>query len=134
MEIIGHGVDVVDLARVEKLLRRNDDFLCGWFTSREIEELGLRAARPEVLGGRVAAKEAIAKALGTGFNDAVSWQDVEILTTEHGAPRVLLSGGAHDIAQRLGVAKIAVSISHCNTIAMASVIAVGYPPTPSPGT
>jgi len=134
MEIIGHGVDLIEIARVEELLRRDDDFLYGWFTSREIEELGSRAGRPEVVGGRVAAKEAVVKALGTGFTDAVSWQDVEILTNENGAPTVVLSGGARDIARRMGVARLVLSISHGNTTAIASVIAVGYLSTPSPGT
>jgi holo-[acyl-carrier protein] synthase len=131
MEIIGHGVDLIEVCRVEELLRRDDDFLYGWFTSREIDELGPRAGLPEVVGGRVAAKEAVAKALGTGFTDAVSWQDIEILTNESGAPTVLLSGGAHDIAKRLGVARIVVSVSHGITTAIASVIAVGHPPMPS---
>jgi holo-[acyl-carrier protein] synthase len=86
------------------------------------------------MGGRVAAKEAAVKALGTGFTDAVSWHDVEILTNESGAPTVVLSGGARDIAKGLGVVRLMVSVSHGSTTAIASVIALGYPPTPLPGT
>lgn len=134
MEIIGHGVDVIDLGRVEELLGQNDDFLHGWFTNKELEELGSRASRPEVIGGRVAAKEASVKALGTGFTGAVSWQDVEIFANESGAPMVVLSGGALDLANRLGVARIVVSVSHSRATAIASVLAVGRPPTPFPST
>src|SRR5262245_44412938 len=117
MIIIGHGVDLVEVSRVEKLLLRNDEFLTGWFTSREIDDLGLRASRPEIVGGRIAAKEATVKALGTGFTEAVSWQDVEIVTNESGAPRVMLTGGARDIATRLGVTSILVSVSHSSNTA-----------------
>ncbi len=134
MEIIGHGVDLIELGRVEDLLRLNDDFLNGWFTNRELEELGPRATRPEVVGGRVAAKEATVKALGTGFSSAVSWQDVEILTGESGAPAVTLSGGALEVATQLGITRVVVSISHGNAAAIASVIAVGLPPKSSPNT
>ena len=132
MEFIGHGVDLLEIARVEQLLRRNDDFLYGWFTSRELEELGSRSSRAEVVGGRVAAKEATVKALGSGFNDAVSWQDVEILSNDSGAPVVTLSGGALEVAGRLGVTQMLVTVSHTSTIAIASVIALGCRPMPSP--
>lgn len=134
MRIIGHGVDLIEIGRIEELLRRNDDFISGWFTSREIEKLGQRASRPEVVAGRVAAKEATVKALGTGFTEAVSWQDVEILTNEFGAPKVVLSGGARDIAKHLGVTRVVVSVSHSSNTAIASAIAVGDPPTPFPDT
>lgn len=125
MSIRGHGVDVVDVSRIATLLAKGEDFLLGWFTSRELEQLEDRAKQAHVVAGRVAAKEASAKALGTGFNDEVSWQDVEILTSDAYAPSVHLSGGASDVAARLGVETILVSISHESTIAVASAIAVG---------
>ena len=78
-----------------------------------------------VVGGRVAAKEAISKALGSGFAGEVSWQDIEILETDAGAPTVELSGGALELARSLGVQKLVVSISHARTVAVASAIAVG---------
>lgn len=133
MEIIGHGIDLIEVARIEELLRRSDNFLHGWFTLSELEELGSRTSRPEIIGGRVAAKEAAVKALGTGFTDTVSWQDIEIHTDERGAPTVVLFGGARDVAKLLGVEKIVVSISHVSTTAVASAIALGYPPIPPPG-
>jgi holo-[acyl-carrier protein] synthase len=78
-----------------------------------------------VVGGRIAAKEAVVKALGCGFNDDVAWQDVEIWNTAAGAPTVQLSGGAATVAAALGVSSVLVSISHTPELATASAIAVG---------
>ena len=133
MDILGHGIDVIDIGRVEELMIRSEDFLSGWFTSRELSVLEARLNQSRVVGGRVAAKEAVAKALGSGFAGEVSWQDIEILATDAGAPTVELSGGALEIAKSLGVTRWVVSISHDRTVAVASAIAVGAA-TPSQGT
>ncbi len=125
MEIVGHGVDLVELDRVEDLLSRNDDLLTGWFTPNEIVEFGVRAGQADVVGGHIAAKEAVAKALGTGFSGEVSWHDIEVFSDELGAPSVRLSGGALAIAKTRGVLRMLVSISHARTSAIASVIALG---------
>jgi len=125
MKIIGHGIDLVDAQRVAPLLLKNEDFLLGWFTERELDELAERASQPPVVAGRVAAKEAVVKALGCGFDNEVSWQDVEILSTGAGAPTVHLSGGAADIAKTSGVSAILLSISHDAHMSVASAIAVG---------
>ena len=61
MDILGHGIDVIDIGRVEELLARNNDFLLGWFTSRELSTLEARLTQPWVVAGRVAAKEAVAE-------------------------------------------------------------------------
>lgn len=124
MHILGHGVDVVDVSRIANLLAKGEDFLHGWFTTRELGQLAERAIQAKVVAGRVAAKEASVKALGCGFDDEVSWQDVEILTSDAGAPSVHLSGGAAGVAARLGVVTVFVSISHEATMAIASAIAV----------
>jgi holo-[acyl-carrier protein] synthase len=125
MKILGHGIDLVDVQRVASLLTKNDDFLLGWFTSRELEELAERASQAPIIAGRVAAKEAVVKALGCGFNDEVSWQDVEILVAETGAPTVHLSGGAAGVADASGISSILVSISNEARMTVASAIAVG---------
>ena len=125
MDILGHGIDLVEIDRVETLLKRSDDFLLGWFTARELSDLRTRSSQALVVAGRVAAKEAAAKALGSGFTGDVSWQDIEILATATGAPIVELSGGALELARSMGVAKLTVSISHGRAVAVGSVIAVG---------
>jgi holo-[acyl-carrier protein] synthase len=123
MNVLGHGIDVVDVQRIAALLAKNHDFLLGWFTTRELEQLSQRVSQPAVVAGRVAAKEAVVKALGSGFDDEVSWQDVEILTTEVGTPTVHLSGGAAKLAKALGVSLILVSITHDANLSFASAIA-----------
>ena len=133
MDILGHGIDVIDIGRIEELMSRGEDFLSGWFTIRELSALEARSNQLRVVGGRVAAKEAVAKALASGFAGEVSWQDIEILATDAGAPTVELSGGALELARSLGVTKWVVSISHARTVAVASAIAVGSA-TPSQGT
>jgi holo-[acyl-carrier protein] synthase len=125
MKIIGHGIDLVDTQRVASLLLKNDDFLLGWFTNRELDELSERASQPPVVAGRVAAKEAVVKALGCGFDNEVSWQDVEIFSTAAGTPTVHLSGGAAEVANTSGVSAILLSISHEAHLTIASAIAVG---------
>jgi holo-[acyl-carrier protein] synthase len=131
MEIIGHGIDCVEVARVDALLKKNGDFLEGWFTSRELDNLADRVDSASVVAGRVACKEAVVKALGCGFNDSVAWQDVEIIAAAAAVPSVILSGGAEEVAQALGVNRLVVSISNERTVAVASAIAVG---TTSPHT
>ena len=133
MDILGHGIDLVEIDRVETLLKRSDDFLLGWFTARELSDLQTRSSQARVVAGRVAAKEAAAKALGSGFAGDVSWQDIEILATDTGAPVVELSGRALELAKSMGGAKLMVSISHERAVAVASVIAVGAT-TPFRGT
>lgn len=125
MDIIGHGIDCVDIARIEPLVKKNDDFLDGWFTPHELSRLGDRSKRPDIIAGRVACKEAVVKALGCGFNDNVAWHDVEILSSESGPPTVVLSGGAAAEANAQGVSRVFVSISNERAIAVASAIAVG---------
>ena len=106
-------------------MSRSEDFLSGWFTKRELSALEARPNQLRAVGGRVAAKEAVAKALGSGFAGEVSWQDIEVLATDAGAPTVELSGGALELARSLGVKKLVVSISYDRTVAVASAIAVG---------
>jgi holo-[acyl-carrier protein] synthase len=85
---------------------------------------GEPAEWPGYYGGRLAAKEAVVKALGTGFSGEVAWGDVEILRLPSGQPVVRLSGGAKAVADGLGVTRWVLSISHSNSFAVASAIAV----------
>lgn len=125
MRLIGHGIDIVELARVTASLRSSpDDFLEGAFTEAERALAGEPAERVGYYGGRLAAKEAVAKALGTGFTGDVSWADVEILRLSSGQPEVRLSGGAKAVADGLGVTRWLLSISHSNAFAVASAVAV----------
>jgi holo-[acyl-carrier protein] synthase len=123
--IVGHGVDVQDVARIRKILSfTEEDFLAATFTEAERAiDCGDRE-RAEFYAGRLAAKEAIAKALGTGFAGDIAFRNVEILRRDGGQPEARLSGAALDAAQALGVTRWLVSISHTEAVAYASAIAV----------
>lgn len=126
MSIIGHGIDLIDLKKVEKHLDSpHNDWLDGVFTESEQDQADPPPNRVAYFSGRYAAKEAVAKALGTGFTDDVAWLDVEILRVESGGVEARLHDGALDVAQSLGITRWLVSISHNATLAMASAIAVG---------
>ena len=120
------GVDLIEIARIEVVLsRQGKAWLERIFTIAEQEYCGKRA---ESLAGRWAAKEAVAKALGTGIGE-VSWTEIEILGDEQKAPRLTLYGNAEKKAKELGLTDWSVSISHSQSqsvaIAVAFVVAIG---------
>lgn len=123
--ILGHGVDVQDVSRIRKLLNLAEkDFLLSTYTSAEREMDCLEHERAEFYAGRFAAKEAVAKALGTGFVGDMSFQDVQIARKANGQPEVILTGETRAVAARLGVTRWLISISHTEQVAFASAIAI----------
>jgi holo-[acyl-carrier protein] synthase len=126
MNIIGHGIDIVTIHRLADLISRSaEDFLGATFTTHEREEVESLETTTAYFAGRFAAKEAVVKALGTGFSGDIAWTDVEILRQPTGAPHVHLSGGALAVAQSLGVTRWLISISHDDSYAVASALALG---------
>ena len=119
------GIDMVEIARVERVLERHGDhFLERVFTPTEI--LYCRARPPE-LAARFAAKEAVAKALGVGMRmlsrDGINWQDAEIVGDVRGKPLIRLHGRAAERAEELALTEWAVSLSHTREHAIAFVVA-----------
>ena len=93
--ILGLGSDLVDIRRIDATLRRfGDRFTARIFTDGERRRCDRRAARAEGYARRFAAKEACAKALGTGFRQGVFWRDLEVVNLPSGQPGLRLSGGA----------------------------------------
>jgi holo-[acyl-carrier protein] synthase len=127
MRIIGHGVDLVEIARIERMLDDHGDrFSARCFTTEERAYAEASAAvRGERYAARFAAKEAVLKALGTGLRDGIEWTDIEVRRSAAGAPSVELRGRAADIARSLGIGSWTLSLSHAGGMAMASVIATG---------
>jgi holo-[acyl-carrier protein] synthase len=124
MPIVGHGIDIVETARIERMATEHGrHFLDRCFTPAE-QAYCLRheKRRYEHLAGRFAAKEAILKVLGTGWSGGIAWTDIEILPTPAGQPVVTLRGETQAIAARLGIVRWLVSISHIETHATASAI------------
>jgi holo-[acyl-carrier protein] synthase len=127
--ILGTGIDLAEVARIreaaEKYGRR---FLERVFTPAEIAYVERKANRYERYAARFAAKEAAMKALGTGWRRGVRWQDFEVRNQASGRPTLLLHGVAAEIARRLGVERIHLSLTHTETIAQAFVILEGSGP------
>ena len=124
--IVGLGVDVAEVERVREAIERHGEtFLRRVFTAKEREYCERFKNKFERYAGRFAAKEAAMKALGTGWSRGVRWVDVEVAREKGGRPTIKLSGEAEQIAKRLGVKAIALSITHTAEQALAQVIFEG---------
>jgi holo-[acyl-carrier protein] synthase len=116
------GVDLIELERIESVIQRHGKrFLERVFTARELEEVGENTAS---LAARFAAKEAVAKALGTGIGD-VGWQEIEVLRGPARQPKLYLSGQAAYLAGKLRLDTWSLSLTHNQTQAIALVVAIG---------
>lgn len=113
------GVDLVEIRRIAALVARHGERFTGRvFTPGEVADCGGRA---ESLAARWAAKEAVAKALGTGIG-AVGWQEIEVVRGESGCPAVQLHGRAATLAAERGLARWALSLAHDGGLALAFVV------------
>lgn len=125
MEIVAHGIDLVDFPRIEEMAKRHGQrFLDRVFTAFEQAYAEANKNRMEKLAGRFAAKEAILKLMGTGWRGKIAWTDIEIVNNPSGQPKVNLSGEVEKIAKRLGIKHISVSITHTANFAIASAVAL----------
>jgi len=126
MEILGVGTDITECLRIARMIERHADlFVNRVYTPEEIRYCQNRKQATQHFTGRWAAKEAVLKALGTGWRRGIGWRDIEIRNESGGKPVVVLTGGAKEAADQLGVTQVLVSISHCHTHATALAIAVG---------
>ena len=123
--ILGHGIDLVEISRIGAMLDEHGArFLARCFTAAEQEycrESDRR--RVERLAVRFAAKEAVLKALGTGWRDGIAWTDIEVTREPSGRPGVRLAARAAEVAGSLGITGWQLSLTHTTTHAMASAIA-----------
>ena len=127
MRVIGIGTDITECERIARMLERHPEtFAERVFTPTEIEycSRGKRQSS-EHFTGRWAAKEAVLKALGTGWSGKITWHDIEIVNEPGGKPRVTLTGAAAEVAKSQGITEIQISISHCVSHAVAFAVAVG---------
>src|ERR1700681_1347579 len=121
--IVGLGMDITEIDRIEAAIaRRGRALLERLFTPLEISYCEKHRNRAERFAGRFAAKEAAMKALGTGWARGVRWVDIEIVRESSGKPTLKLSGASRQIADRIGVKHIAVTITHTGNTALAQVI------------
>jgi holo-[acyl-carrier protein] synthase len=124
MPILGHGIDIVETARIRRLIDEHGaHFLDRVFTSAE--QVYCNASRKRSLehfAGRFAAKEAVLKVLGTGWRGGIAWTDIEVMKEPSGQPQVRLTGECARIARERGISRWHISISHIETHATASAI------------
>lgn len=121
--IVGLGVDMEEITRVGEAIRRHGRlFLERVFTPGEIEYCERHRDRAERYTGRFAAKEAMMKALGTGWAKGVRWRDIEVTRMPGGRPTIVLHGAARGHAERLGARHVSLSITHTGKFAFAEVI------------
>jgi holo-[acyl-carrier protein] synthase len=118
MIVVGVGVDLVDVARFERVLVRRPTLAQRLFRP---EELTAAQGRPERLAARFAAKEAAWKVLGVGLG-ATAFTDIAVVTAPTGAPQLLVEGHAANLAADIGVVTWSLSLSHTDTTAIAFVI------------
>jgi holo-[acyl-carrier protein] synthase len=117
------GIDLAEVARVKQAIaRRGEPLLRRLFTAKERAYCERFKNKYERYAGRFAAKEAAMKALGTGWRRGVRWQDLEVVREPSGRPTMALHGEAGEIAARLGVKRISMSITHTSAHALAQVI------------
>lgn len=125
MRIVGHGIDLVETARIAELLREHGGrFETRCFTLGELAYAGDKKRRVEHLAGRFAAKEAVLKVLGTGWSQGIAWTDVEVVRESSGRPLVRLHGKCAQVANELGIDEWWLSITHVDSHAAASAIGV----------
>jgi holo-[acyl-carrier protein] synthase len=121
--IVGTGIDITEIARIQEILDRHGErFSKRVYSAEEIAYCEKFKDRAERYAGRFAVKEAAFKALGTGWREGVRWLDVEVRRHPSGKPELLLHGRAGELAEKLRVTRIAVSISHADRCAVAMVI------------
>ena len=124
--ILGMGVDIAEVERIQAAIERHGEpFLRRIFTAAEREYCEQFKNKYERYAGRFAAKEAAMKALGTGWRRGVRWVDFEVVREAGGRPSIALDGAAKEIAAKLGVRRISLSITHTAAQALAQVIFEG---------
>jgi holo-[acyl-carrier protein] synthase len=124
MSLVAVGLDLTEISRVRDLMERHGPrFKERTFTAGEQAYCESCSDSAPHYAARFAAKEAVAKALGTGFAEGVSWTDIEVLRNELGQPSVVLHGGAAARAEQMGIKEWMLSLSHSRDTAAASVAA-----------
>jgi len=123
--IIGIGVDIVQIERVRKLVENYSEFMHQVFTAREIEFCQAKADSASSYAARFAAKEAMMKALSTGWNEKVNWLDIEVINEEQGNPILKIKGRTLKLMKKMGVYQTHLSLSHERDYAIAFVVLEG---------
>ena len=122
--VVGLGVDIVEIERMEAILKRSPSFSERVFSRAERAYCDAKSNPAAHYAVRFAAKEAVVKALGTGFSQGIGVRDIEVERAPSGKPLAKLSGRALEIAQLQGVRELSISLSYTHTDAVACAMAV----------
>jgi len=126
MNVVGIGTDIIECLRIAKMIERHGELFIGRvYTTAEIEYCSRRKAATQHFAGRWAAKEAVLKAMGTGWAKGIHWTDIEVANDMGGKPRIRLGGAARDVCEKMRIAEMLISISHCRSYATAYALALG---------
>jgi holo-[acyl-carrier protein] synthase len=121
--IVGTGIDIAEPERVRAAVERyGQRFLKRVFTEQEIAYCERKRNKFERYAARFAAKEAAFKALGVGWRRGIRWVDVEVANLPSGQPTLKLAGRAQEFAERLGVRRVSLSLTHTEQFTLAQVI------------
>lgn len=121
---VGLGVDIVEIERMKNILTRTPSFAARVFSPDERAYCDATASPATHYALRFAAKEAVVKALGTGFADGIGVRDIEVERAKNGRPAAKLSGRALEVAEGQGVRDLPISLSYTHTDAVACAMAV----------
>ena len=126
MSVLGIGVDLVEVERIQHSLDRfGDRFMKRIFTEGEIAYCQSMRFSARHFAARFAAKEAVSKAFGTGIGKAMSWHDIDVHKKESGEPFLVLHGGAERLAWDRGIKSSWISLSHTDHHAVAMIVIEG---------
>jgi len=124
--IVAIGIDLVEISRIaEVFARRGDRFRKRVFTDLEIDYCERRAPKLASYAARFAAKEAVMKALGTGWSEGVAWRDIEVVSELSGKPAIQIRGRALQRMKAIGAATVHLSLTHSGDMAIAQVVLEG---------
>lgn len=128
----GIGVDIVEVARMERVLAKTPSFAERMFTEDERAYCDASPRRAAHYAARFAAREAVLKALGTGFSQGIGRKDVSVARAENGRPLAVLAGRAREIAESQGIVEVALSLSISGELVIANAMAITAEARPKP--
>ena len=120
--IVGTGIDIIEVARIAKVMERDLGFRDKIYTEGEIAYCESKKNKYQHYAARFSAKEALMKAIGTGWRFGIRFADIEVYHDDLGQPHILLNGKAKELAEKEGFSKIHVSLSHVKELATAVVV------------
>lgn len=123
--ITGTGIDITEIECIKASIEQNKRFVSKVFTPYEIDYCESKPFKYQHYAGRFAAKEAMMKALGSGWNYGISWKQIEVLNNSNGKPEIVLHKKAKSLFGELGMKNVHVSISHSDMYAVAVVVVEG---------